>query len=216
MSSAKRKSVTNRLPMLTLPSWSSIAPHMLSSRKMLKMVSDIIHPCRTSSTVFNQSPMLPLNRAALWALPYRFPMTHFHVGIEVVFPHSCPWCFMSYHVNGLLKSMKRNQRLNMNRLMKKPIKWHVRPVNTQIRLGWCPVWSESSLSAWGKLGSLATHWTHSKTLIRPGGCPGWSESSLDAQSCCWFCHEAAHICSVVLLPALKPYCSSAMISSASG
>ena len=26
----------------------------------------------------------------------------------------------------------------------------------------CPVWSESSLSAWRKHGTLATHWTHSK------------------------------------------------------
>ena len=26
----------------------------------------------------------------------------------------------------------------------------------------CPVWSESSLSAWRNLGSLATHWVHSE------------------------------------------------------
>ena len=26
----------------------------------------------------------------------------------------------------------------------------------------CPVWSESSLSAWRKFGSLATHWVHSE------------------------------------------------------
>ena len=32
------------------------------------------------------------------------------------------------------------------------------------------------------------------TLIRLGGCPGWSESSLGAQSLCWFCHAAAHMC----------------------
>ena len=42
-----------------------------------------------------------------------------------------------------------------------------------------PVWSESSLSAWRMLGSLATH------------C--WSESSLGMQSFCWFCREAAQI-----------------------
>ena len=43
---------------------------------------------------------------------------------------------------------------------------------------------QSSLSAWRKLGSLATHWVHSTdqtgTLIWLGGCPGWSESSLGA------------------------------------
>ena len=44
-----------------------------------------------------------------------------------------------------------------------------------------PVWSESSLSAWIKLGSLATLWAQEKTLIRLGGCLGWSESSLGGQ-----------------------------------
>ena len=33
---------------------------------------------------------------------------------------------------------------------------------TRISLGICPVWSESSLSAWRKLGSLATHYAHSE------------------------------------------------------
>ena len=36
-------------------------------------------------------------------------------------------------------------------------KMSVRPAKTQISLGIRPVWSESSLSAWRKLGSLATH-----------------------------------------------------------
>ena len=43
----------------------------------------------------------------------------------------------------------------------KPTKWHVRPAKTQISLGIRPVWSESSLSAWRTLGSLATHWAQS-------------------------------------------------------
>ena len=63
----------------------------------------------------------------------------------------------------------------------------VRPAKTQISLGIRPVWSESSLSAWRNLGSLATYWASL------GGRPGWSESSLGAQSFCWFCHVAAHI-----------------------
>ena len=41
-------------------------------------------------------------------------------------------------------------------------KMSVRPANTQISLGIRPVWSESSLFAWRKLGSLATHWAHSE------------------------------------------------------
>ena len=44
----------------------------------------------------------------------------------------------------------------LSRLMTKPTKWHVCPTKTQVSLGVCPVWSESSLSAWRKLGSSAT------------------------------------------------------------
>ena len=79
----------------------------------------------------------------------------------------------------------------------------LRPAKTQLSLGIRPVWSESSLSAWRKLGSLATHWAHSedsdqtertaKTLIRLRGCPGWSDLRWAHLSFCWFCHEATHI-----------------------
>ena len=69
----------------------------------------------------------------------------------------------------------------------------VRPAKTKISLGIRPVWSVSSLSAWRKRGSLATHWAQAKTLIRLGGCPGWSESDLVAHSFCWFCHAVAHV-----------------------
>ena len=69
----------------------------------------------------------------------------------------------------------------------------VRPAKTQITLGIHPVWSESPLSTWKNLGSLATIERKAKALIRLGGCPGWSESSLGAHSFCWFCHVVAHI-----------------------
>ena len=36
------------------------------------------------------------------------------------------------------------------------------PTKTRISLGIHPVWSESSLSAWRKLGSLTTHWVYSE------------------------------------------------------
>ena len=69
-------------------------------------------------------------------------------------------------------------RTNINhmsdRLMTKPTKWYVRPVNTQISLGIRPVWLESSLSAWRKTGSLATHWAQAQSLIRLGGCLGFA------------------------------------------
>ena len=47
----------------------------------------------------------------------------------------------------------------------------VRPAKTQISLGIRPVWSESSLSAWRKLESLATHWAHSKDSDQTGRMP---------------------------------------------
>ena len=63
---------------------------------------------------------------------------------------------------------------------------------TLISLGICPVWSESSLSAWRKLGSLATHWAHSELWS------DWVDAQADLSLCwvhmpfCWFCHEVAH------------------------
>ena len=50
--------------------------------------------------------------------------------------------------------------------------WHVPPAKTQISLGIHPVWSESLLSVWRNLGSLATHWVDSE---------GWSDWA-DAQA----------------------------------
>ena len=52
--------------------------------------------------------------------------------------------------------------------MTKPTQWHVRPAKTQISLGIRPVWSESSLSAWRKLASLATDWAHSEDSDQTG------------------------------------------------
>ena len=45
------------------------------------------------------------------------------------------------------------------------------PAKTRISLGICPVWSESWLTAWRKLGSLATHWVHSEDSDQTGGMP---------------------------------------------
>ena len=70
----------------------------------------------------------------------------------------------------------------LSRLMTKPTKWHVCSAKIQISLGVRPVWSESSLSTWRKLGSSATIKHIAKTLIRLGECPGWSESLLGADA----------------------------------
>ena len=45
------------------------------------------------------------------------------------------------------------------------------PAKTQISLGICPVRPESSLSAWRKLGSLATHWAHREDSDQTGWMP---------------------------------------------
>ena len=71
-----------------------------------------------------------------------------------------------------------NSLYHMSRLVSKPTKWPLRPAKTQTSLGICPVWSESSLSAWRNIGCSATHWVH---------CKDWSDWG-DAQadlSLCW-------------------------------
>ena len=50
-------------------------------------------------------------------------------------------------------------------------KMSVRPEKTQISLGIRPVWSDSSLSAWRNLWSLATHWAHSEDTDQTGRMP---------------------------------------------
>ena len=50
-------------------------------------------------------------------------------------------------------------------------KLSVRPAKTQISLRIHPVWSESSLSAWRNLGSLATTWAHSEDSDQTGRMP---------------------------------------------
>ena len=47
----------------------------------------------------------------------------------------------------------------------------VRPAKTQISRGIRPVWSESSLLAWRKLGSLASYWAHSEDSDQTGQMP---------------------------------------------
>ena len=105
MSSAKRKLVISRPPMLTLLSNVS---HMTLSRKMLKRVGESRHPCRTPSVVLNHSPVLPLNRTALWALSYRFSMAHMNMMLALML-----YCLIVVHKaschtlsKAFLKSMK--------------------------------------------------------------------------------------------------------------
>ena len=67
------------------------------------------------------------------------------------------FCLSVYNINEL-----RHDKTN---------KVTVRPVMTQISLGIRPVWSESLLSAWKNIGSLATHWAHSEDSDQTGQMP---------------------------------------------
>ena len=49
----------------------------------------------------------------------------------------------------------------------------MRPAKTLISLGIRPVRSESSLSAWRKVGFLTTHWMHSEGSDKTGRMPIW-------------------------------------------
>ena len=72
-------------------------------------------------------------------------------------------------------------KLHMSCLMTKPMKWHMRPVKTQISVGICPVLLESLLPHEESLCPLPNERT-AKIQIRLGECPGWSESSQGAHA----------------------------------
>ena len=69
-----------------------------------------------------------------------------------------------------------------------PTKWPVRPTKTKVSLGIHPVWSESSLSPWRNIGSLATHWAHREEWS------DWVDALADLSlrlvhpASCWFRH----------------------------
>ena len=82
---------------------------------------------------------------------------------------------------------------NLSRRATKTTKWSVCPAKPQIRLSICPVWSESSLSTWRSIGSLAIHKVHSEDWS------DWADSQADLSLCwahssyCLFCHAQAHL-----------------------
>ena len=59
----------------------------------------------------------------------------------------------------------------MSHNMTNPTEWPLRQAKTQISLGIYPVWSETLLSAWRKLGVFATSWVHSKYSDQTGRIP---------------------------------------------
>ena len=59
----------------------------------------------------------------------------------------------------------------MSQLMRLWYLSHRRPAKAQASLRIHPVWSESSLSAWRNLGSLASHWAHIEDSDQTGRMP---------------------------------------------
>ena len=79
------------------------------------------------------------------------------------------WFFWTIGFGHLIWKQFRSVRdcPDLSRLMTKPTKWPLHPAKTQIR----PVWSESSLSARRKLGSLAIYWAPRKDTDQTGQMP---------------------------------------------
>ena len=107
----------------------------------------------------NLKPVLKV----LWQSKYRKDMWHYHFVINTG--------YLQTFSNNAEVAVRGAYDSHLSRLMTKPTKWHVRPAKTQISLCIRPVWSESSLSAWRKLGSSATHWAHSEDSDQTGRMP---------------------------------------------
>ena len=81
----------------------------------------------------------------------------------------------------------------LSRSMTKPTKWHVHPAKTQISLGICLVWSESSRCAQWKGKDLKVSSCRQQRLWSE-----WADAQADLSqrwphmSFCWFCHVQAH------------------------
>ena len=91
--------------------------------------------------------------------------------------------------------------------MTKPTKWSVLPAKIQISLGIRAVWSESAFH-------MKKHWVLSYPLSTKRRLwSDWADAQADLslrwahRPFCWFCHEAAHMCSffVTLEEYLWPY-----------
>ena len=76
----------SRPPMLTLPSWSSNASHMILSRKMLKRVGVSRHPYLCSSELVSCAA---IEQDCTLGLAIRTFNDSYGVTIAVVVPHNC-------------------------------------------------------------------------------------------------------------------------------
>ena len=91
--------------------------------------------------------------------------------------HIFAWCRSfnnSFHIKWSVQTLCHlflNKSMQNNWAASWQNQQSVCPAKTQISLGIRPVRSESSLSAWRKLGSLATHWALSEDSDQTGRMP---------------------------------------------
>ena len=111
---------------------------------------------RTKAVFVVLPPPEKVSSAVLSSLEYDPSAT---IGLLIaIYLQTSKWKFEMRHS----KSEPRHDKTN---------KMSVRPAKTQINLGIRPVWSESSLSAWRNLGSLATYWAQSEDSDQTGRMP---------------------------------------------
>ena len=95
-------------------------------------------------------------------------------------------CAVRSHYIGTRGSSRRITTFDLSLCMIKPTKCPVRPAKTRISMGIHPVWSESSLSAWRIIRSLATHNTHNEDFDQTERIFAGRTSILLVLSCCSF------------------------------
>ena len=127
------------------------------------------YPLSTQRRLWSDWVDAQADLSLLWAHSHfvGFVMAHLIFQNEVSFEMN-KFLFKQWQISHCYKCEVLHVRAvdRLSHHMTKPTKWHVHPSKTQISRGIRPVWSDSSLSAWRKLGSLATHWAQAKTLIR--------------------------------------------------
>ena len=114
---------------------------------------------------------------SVWKL--RTITVHMTLVLWPLLSNSIQW-FYSYCSQGGSKNLSTIVPCNQEFCNKQDTKWAASWQNQQngmcaqrrqISLGIFPVWSESSLSTWRKLWSLATHWAHNKDSDQTGRMP---------------------------------------------
>ena len=107
------------------------------------------------------------------------------------------WEYMHFRIKRIPPIIDLLLNAHLSHFMTKPTKWHAGHAKTQISVGIRPVWSGSSLSAWRKLGSLATHWAHSEDWS------DWVDAQADLSLCWMHSHFVGFVMRRLILGILR-------------